>query len=157
MVPVSSPPLEHAAAPHPTKEQQILAARGIRVLSVTLGNLLLPERVQEGRMQRWRDALGTPSASRPDTLPRSGDPTTSDPDAAWSELTGSLRTDLAKGASPDLQSTLRHILSDAVRLADQIGGPVARQQAADEIRAIASAVGASPAPPLGSSGDRGDA
>ncbi len=64
MVPVPSSPSEHAAAPHPTKEHQILAARGIRVLSVSLGNLLLPERVQEGRMQRWRDALGARSESR---------------------------------------------------------------------------------------------
>jgi hypothetical protein len=154
MVPASASPSDHAPAPPRTKEQQILAARGIRILSVGLGNLLLPERVQEGRMQRWRDALGSRSGADLDLSARPEDVSTPDPDAAWSEMTGSLRTALAKGGSPDLPSTLQHIFSDAVRLADQISGPVARQRAAEDMRAIAAAVGTSASPAAGFSGDR---
>jgi len=41
-----------------------------------------------------------------------------------------------------------------VRLADQMDGPVARQRAADDMRAIAAAVGTSASPAAGFGGDR---
>jgi regulator of protease activity HflC (stomatin/prohibitin superfamily) len=156
MVPTPASPSERSAAPQPTKEQQVLAARGIRVLSVSLGNLLLPERVQEGRMQRWRDSLGVHSGSGSAGSVRPGDLSPSSPDAAWADLTRSLETALAQDVSPGLQSTLQLILSEAVHLADQIDEPAVRQRVGDDIRAMASALGASPSARVGSSGEGGD-
>jgi hypothetical protein len=72
-------------------------------------------------------------------------------------MTGSLRTALTEGTSPGLQPTLQLIVSDAVRLADQMDGQVARQRAADDMRAMAAAVGASGSPAAGFSGDREEA
>ena len=157
MVPAPTPPSERGAAPQPTKEQQILAARGIRVLSVSLGNLLLPERVQEGRMQRWRDSLGSRARSRSAGSAHSGEVPAADPDAAWDDLTKSLGVALEKDVSPGLQSTLQLILSEAVLLTDQIEEQTLRQRVTDDVRVVASALGASPSEPVASTGAGGDA
>jgi hypothetical protein len=151
LVASAAAPAERPVAPPPTKEQQVLAARGIRVLSVSLGNLYLPERAQEQRMERWRDAWASSLGSTPEKLPRAAEASPPNPDAAWPDLTRSLGADLAEGGSPGLESTLQHILSDAARLADRLDEPVVRQRLAGDVRSIAAALGASPSAQVDSS------
>jgi len=153
MVPTPGVPSERGAAQPPTKEQQVLAARGIRVLSVSLGNLLLPERVQEGRMQRWRESLGTRAGSKSAGFARPEATSPLDPDAAWADLTHPLEVALAKDVAPGLQSTLQLILSEAVRLADQIDEAALRQRVMTDVQSMASALGASPPESAGSGGE----
>lgn len=133
----------------PSKELQVLAARGIRVLSVSVGNLYLPDRLQEQRMERWRQEWLAGAASRPpDDRPAS-------PGTPWLQLTRNLRTELDSGASPDLGRTLQLILSDAVDISDRVPDPAQRQRFGADLRSIAVALGGStgsptPAGPRGS-------
>jgi hypothetical protein len=125
-----------AATTTPSKELQVLAARGIRVLSVSVGNLYLPDRLQEQRMERWRQewlasAGPAPSADRPTT-----------PGTPWLQLTRSLRAELDAGASPDLERTLQLVLSDAVDVAERAPDPAERQRFGADLRSIAVALGA---------------
>jgi len=119
----------------PSKDLQVLAARGIRVLSVTVGNLVLPERIQEQRMERWRQDWQATAGSIPaDDKPRSEL-------AGWHGLTRSLHAELDAGASPDQEHTLQLILADAIDLADQVDDPAQRQRVAADLRATAAALG----------------
>ena len=120
----------------PSKELQVLSARGIRVLSVSVGNLYLPERLQEQRMERWRQEWQASAGARP-SADRSASPGT-----PWSSLTRSLRAELDAGASPDLERTLQLVLSDAVDLADRTPDPAERQRFGADLRSIAVALGA---------------
>ena len=126
------------AAP-PSKELQILAARGIRILSVTVGNLVLPDRVQEQRMERWRQDWRATAGSSP-----AEDRPASELDA-WHALTSSVRAELDNGASPDQERTLQLIVSDAIDLAGQIDDPSQQARRATDLRAIAAALGTPPA------------
>jgi hypothetical protein len=146
---------DRSTAPQPTREQQILAARGIRVLSVSLGNLYLPERVQEQRMERWRDAWSSLSARGREAGDYDTGALAAEADPAWHELTRSLAASLAAGESPELQPTLQHILSDAARLAGKIDDPPVYERLAGELRSIATTVGRRPTGPTDSSEDRG--
>ena len=155
LAPASSTAADRSTAPQPTREQQILAARGIRVLSVSLGNLYLPERVQEQRMERWRDAWSSRSAGRQETEGRIAGAPLPEPDSAWHDLTRSLAAGLAAGESPALEPTLQHILSDAARLAGKIDDPPVYERLARDLRSIVATVGRHSAEPLDSSEDRG--
>ena len=126
-----------AATSAQSKELQVLAARGIRVLSVSVGNLFLPDRLQEQRMDRWRQEWLANASSRP-PADRSASPGT-----PWSLLTRSLRAELDAGGSPDLDRTLQLILSDAVDVADRTPDPAERQRFGADLRSIAVALGAS--------------
>jgi hypothetical protein len=139
----------------PAREQQILTARGIRILSVSVGNLYLPERVQEQRMERWRDAWSSLSASGREIGDHDTGPLASEADPAWHELTRSLAASLAAGETPELEPTLQHILSDAARLAGKIDDPPAYDRVAKELRSIATTVGRRPAAPLDIKDERG--
>jgi len=119
----------------PSKDLQVLAARGIRVLSVTVGNLVLPERIQEQRMERWRQEWrATAGSIAAEDQPRSEL-------AGWQRLTRSLRAELDAGASPDQERTLHLILADAIDLGDRIDDPAQHQRIAAELRATAAALG----------------
>ncbi len=155
LAPAAAPAASRTTAPQPTREQQVLAARGIRVLSVGLGNLYLPERVQEQRMERWRDAWASVAADRKETDDHGADLLASQADKAWHDLTRSLAAGLAAGDSPELEPTLQHILSDAARLADKIDDPPVYERLAKDLRAIAATVGRHSAEPLDSTEDRG--
>ncbi len=125
-----------AASPAPSKELQVLAARGIRVLSVSVGNLFLPDRLQEQRMERWRQEWLASAGPR-----SSADPSAS-PGTPWSLLTRSLRGEVDAGASPDLERTLQLILSDAIDVADRLPDPADRQRFGADLRSIGVALGA---------------
>lgn len=153
LAPAASSASERPAAPPPTREQQVLAARGIRVLSVSLGNLYLPERVQEQRMERWREAWASRPPDRKEVEDRSAGISTSEADPAWQDLMHSLGASLAAGESPGLESTLQHILSDAARLAGQIDDPRLVQRLGKDLRSIAAAVSSPPVQSI----DPGDA
>jgi len=155
LAPAASPAADHSTAPQPTREQQVLAARGIRVLSVSLGNLYLPERVQEQRMERWRDAWSSLSADRQEIEGHGVGAQVAEPDPAWHDLTRSLAASLASGESPGLEPTLQHILSDAARLAGKIDDPPLYERLAKDLRSIATTVGRRPADPTDSRHEQG--
>jgi hypothetical protein len=155
LAPVPSPATDRSAAPQPTREQQVLAARGIRVLSVSLGNLYLPERVQEQRMERWRDAWSSFSADRQEIEGLGVGAQAAETNPAWHDLTRSLAGSLASGETPGLEPTLQHILSDAARLAGKIDDPPVYERLAKELRSIATTVGRHPAEPMDSRDKRG--
>jgi regulator of protease activity HflC (stomatin/prohibitin superfamily) len=146
---------DRSPAPQPAREQQILTARGIRILSVGVGNLYLPERVQEQRMERWRDAWSSLSASGKETGDYDTGALASETDPAWHELTRSLAASLAAGEFPGLEPTLQHILSDAARLAGKIDDPPVYERLAKELRSISTTVGRRPTGPMDSRDGQG--
>jgi hypothetical protein len=155
LAPAASPSADRSTAPQPTREQQVLSARGIRVLSVSLGNLYLPERVQEQRMERWRDAWSSLSAKGQEIDGHGIGAQASESDPAWHDLTRSLAGSLASGETPGLEPTLQHILSDAARLAGKVDDPPVYERLAKELRSIATTVGRHPAEPMDSRDKRG--
>lgn len=155
LVPAASSAADRPAAPQPTREQQVLAARGIRVLSVSLGNLYLTERVQEQRMGRWREAWSSLAANRKVIEDSDAGARSEEADAAWHDLTRSLAASLAAGESPGLEPTLQDILSDAARLAGKIDDPPAYERLAKDLRSIATSVGRRPVQPMDSMDEPG--
>jgi hypothetical protein len=155
LVTTASSTSDRSPAPQPAREQQMLTARGIRILSLSIGNLYLPERVQEQRMERWRDAWSSLSASGKEIDDYDAGALASEGDAAWHELTRSLAASLAAGESPGLEPTLQHILSDAARLAGKINDPPVYERLAKELRSIATSVGRRPAGPMDSKDGQG--
>ncbi len=151
-----SPPTRQTVPPRRSRpgNNRSWQPRGIRVLSVSLGNLYLPERVQEQRMERWRDAWSSRSAGRQETEGRIPGASVPEPDSAWHDLTRSLAAGLAAGESPALEPTLQHILSDAARLAGKIDDPPVYERLARDLRSIVATVGRHSAEPLDSSEDR---
>jgi hypothetical protein len=155
LTPAASPTADRSTAPQPTREQQVLAARGIRVLAVSLGNLYLPERVQEQRMQRWHDAWNSLAANRKLTEAHEADGAAFEADTAWHGLTRSLAASLAAGESPGLEPTLQYVLSDAARLAGRIDDPPTHERLARDLSSIAATVGGGPSAATDSSQERG--
>jgi hypothetical protein len=155
LVPATHTGTEHPSSAQPTREQQVLAARGIRVLSVNLGNLYLPERVQEQRMGRWRDAWSSRATEHKGIEDREPTDLNARAEGAWHDLTRSLAAGLADGESPALQRTLRHIISDAAQLADEIDDGAVRDRLAKDLRDMSAALDDHPAEPLDSNDGRG--
>lgn len=147
-----SPKPDRPSAPQPTREQQVLAASGIRVLSVSISNLYLPERVQEERMEHWREswnALATQHQGTPDDPTRLAAPSSDD---AWRHLTRSLADRLASGEAPRLEPTVRLILSDATRLVRAIDDPATQERLAQDLETVSAALEDHASPDMGGAG-----
>jgi hypothetical protein len=151
LAPTHAAASDPATAPQPTRERQVLAARGIRVLSVGIGNLYLPERVQEQRMERWLESW---SSRIPDSASLEAHGAAEPPDAAWHDLTRSLEAGLGSGEDPGLESTVRFLLSDAALQTGRITDPSARDRLTEELKSISPAVD-EPTTPSGPPSTRG--
>ncbi len=133
--------------PEPSREQQMLASRGTRVLSVNLSGLYLPDAVQAERARLW---------SQPGTEPRAEPaPTATQREAGLRlcrELTSTLRTRLASGASPERRESLMLVARDAARLAGAAELAAEAGELPVRLTALADELASAPEGRLGRSG-----
>ena len=104
------------------RELQVLQSRGIRVMDITISNLLLPESVQRERLDDWlADWTGKVRSRLAEAQPAGLSSTASIEPEPRSELAVKLTTGLAQrlasqGAAPSLEDSLSLILAEALRL-----------------------------------------
>jgi hypothetical protein len=144
-----------------SNEAQVLQARGIRVLEVSLSNLYLPADVQETHRQNWCEAWAGGAQSALLQARKEGERAyqlgVREAQAQFAPaLTASLRERLSRGETPGIQETLMLLLDDAAQtcldseaipeagaLAGQLRAIAERLQEADGEHGMPSA-GASP-------------
>jgi hypothetical protein len=111
----------------PSREYDVLRSRGVRVLSIGgMHSLFLPDEVRQERMLHWRESwAGTVHESLSEAreeikhIRRRGEAEACA--ILLRDLTVDLRQQLQTESRPGMQSTLKSILSSALRLSSQRG------------------------------------
>lgn len=106
------------------REAEVLRSRGIRILDVSISDLLLPEDVWEERMISWREswAGGVQDSLTEATETVRRERRQGEMEAnvkLLQDLTSSLRQQLREGLSPGRRDVLQLLIGDAMRLCRQ--------------------------------------